>query len=463
MRILQLGQNPENTKIAGRLGGPGREVVVLDSLENVRALEGQAGGFSLAMNDGTSVAGDFVVLTQQPAGAVPPVDGGQMRALLETGKDAFLKGGPHKTPVVFLLDYFCESPFAATARALRDARELAANKRPVYYAARFVRTAGRDAEAAYAAARAAGVTFIKYTDIDFTYDKRTDRFDVRAADGVLDYLVQGAVVFADGGCEVGKAFEAAAKKLRLHADERGYLLEDRHFLTPALTSRRGVFQIGRDVQAECLDDALDFIAAEIGAFAPGRQAETKQAVVDGERCVLCYNCFRACPHAALRADAEARKMQAMPEACQGCGSCVAVCPGDAITLGERKARAPQSGKLLVLACENGAALALPGILPGLDGLSLETRALPCGGDVGLEDMTGALLAYDKVLVAVCPDDACKHFDGNRRAKRQAERLAGMMDAAGLEAGRVRVVQASHAMPGVLRDEILSFARGEETT
>lgn len=470
MKILLIGDNPANAAIAHRLGGSGREVVLLDSLENVRTLDGEAGGFSLALSGGAALAGDFVVLTQQPDSPAPAIDGGLPRSLYENGKNTVLLGNPQRTPVVFLLDYFCESPLAATIRALEDARELAAKKRPVYYAARFIRTAGRDVEASYAEAREAGVTFIKYTDIGLTYDKRSDRFDLRASDGVVDYHVEGAVLFADGGREVGPAFDNAVKKLRLKADGQGYTLEDRHFLAPALTSRRGVFQIGRDAQAEALGDALDFIDAEITAFRPGGR-ELEQAVVDGERCVLCYTCWRACPHAALRPDTAARKMETLGEACEGCGTCVAVCPGDAITLGERPAPQKQAGdgavlygKLLVLACENGPALALPNVLPELGELSQEvdSRPLPCGGEVGLEEITAALLEYDKVLVAVCPDDACKHFDGNRRAKLQAGRLAGMLEAAGLPADRVKMVQVSHAMPRVLRDEILQFA-GEEKT
>lgn len=472
MRILLIGQNPENPRIARGLAGEGREVILLDALEGRCSLSGQAGDFTLNMAGGDALSADFVVLTQQPAPVAAAIDGGLPRSLYEPDKNAVLLGNPQRTPVVFLLDYECESPLAATVRALADARELAAKKRPVYCAARFIRTAGRDTEAAYAAAREAGVTFIKYRDIRLSYDKRTDRFGLRASDGAVDYLVEDAILFADGGRDPGMDFSAAADVLRLHADSQGYTLEDRHFLAPALTSRRGVFQVGRDAQAESLADALAFIDEAIGAFAPGQMADTPQATIDGERCVFCYNCYRACPHAALAPDTDARRMAALAEACEGCGTCVAVCPGDAITLGERvekkEAAADEAmlyGKLLVLACENGAALVLPDLIPQLGDLAeeVDVRPLPCGGDIGLEDVSEALLDYEKVLVAICPDDACKHFDGNRRAKLQCGRLADMLEKAGLEPGRVRIAQVSHAMPRVLRDEILAFATEEEGT
>lgn len=464
-----MGANAENPRIAHALGGEGREVILLDSFEDIRRLDGQAGDFAIQLAGGGSLPADFVVLTQQPLSAPGDVDGGLPRSLYEPGKGGVLAGMSHKTPVVFLLDYFCESPFAATVRALGDALELARAGRSVYVAARFIRTAGQDTEALYAEARAAGITFIKYTGIGLRYDKRTDRFGLTASDGVVDYRVDGAVLFADGGRAVGEDFAIAAKALRLHTDGQGYALEDRHFLAPALTSRRGVFQIGRDAQADGLDDILGYINAAIGTFQPGQREELPQAVVDGERCVLCYSCFRACPHAALRPDTAARKMEPLPEACEGCGACASVCPGNAITLGERppakraaEGEAVLYGKLLVLACENGAALALDGVLPQLGALAeeVDSRTLPCGSEVGLSDLTGALLDYEKVLVAICPDDACKHFDGNRRAKRQCARLCEMMDKAGLPKDRVRVAQVSHAMPAVLRDEIRDFMNGE---
>lgn len=468
MKIAVMGANPENPRIAQALGGEGREVVLLDSFEDICRLDGQAGDFAICLAGGGSLSADFIVLTQQPLSTPGDIDGGPPRSLWEPEKPRVLEGTPHKTPVVFLLDYFCESPFAATVQALRDALALARAKRSVYLAARFIRTAGQDTEALYAEVRAAGVTFIKYSSLALAYDDRTDRFDLTATDGVVDYSVTRAVLFADGGRAVGEDFAKAAKALRLHTDAQGYTLEDRHFLSPVLTSRRGVFQIGRDIQADGLNDALAYIDAAIGTFAPGQREDLPQAVVDGERCVLCYSCFRACPHAALRPDTAARKMESMPEACEGCGACESVCPGNAITLGERppakqlhEGEAVLYGRLLVLACENGAALAMEGILPGLGELAEEVdiRALPCGGEVGLSDLTGALLLYEKVLVAVCPDDACKHFDGNRRAKRQCARLAEMMDKAGLPKERVRVAQASHAMGAVLRDEILDFMEG----
>jgi len=157
-------------------------------------------------------------------------------------------------------------------------------------------------------------------------------------------------------------------------------------------------------------------------------------------------------------------MRTLSRACAGCGSCASICPGNAVTL-EKEATDTyirnKSSKVLVICCENSAALAIEKSLAmlGKRAGAVETRTVPCGGRIGLEQLSGQLGAYGKVMVAVCPDDACRHFDGNKRACAQAYRFTEMLTAAGLTSDRVRFTQASHAMPGVLRDELHDLIGG----
>jgi len=58
-----------------------------------------------------------------------------------------------------------------------------------------------------------------------------------------------------------------------------------------------------------------------------------------------------------------------------------------------------------------------------------------------------------VMSAICPDDACRHFDGGKRVCAQTDRLVKMLESAGIESNRVRFAKVSHAMPGVLHDEL----------
>ena len=50
--------------------------------------------------------------------------------------------------------------------------------------------------------------------------------------------------------------------------------------------------------------------------------------VDGERCIKCGICVKACPVGVLKLEAEVREIA--PEACIACGHCVAVCPQAAL-------------------------------------------------------------------------------------------------------------------------------------
>ena len=465
MNVLIIGDNKRNSCVSKYFAGKGLSPVILPDVYQLRALRGEAGNFVACTKDGELCA-DFVVLTEQPAAPVVEIAGLRTHCLYEDAKAVIKPKTDRLEPVVFLLDYVCESPMAATIRALRDAGELARGKRRVYYLARFIRTAGRGIEALYQEARQAGVCFVKYESLQITADEATEQFSIKVSDGVLDLDLVTKTVYADGSREVGARFAHAASKLNLTAGEYGLLSEDTYYLTPVLTSRRGVYHLARDVAAERLHEGLDYIyaCASSGLWDAPSQGG---AQIDGNKCVLCYNCYRACTHAALEPDTLARQMRSLSGACAGCGSCASICPGNAITLEKEPAQARvygKSDKALLLCCENSAAIALEKSLRmlGEQAARIEARTVPCGGRIGLEQLSGELGTYGKVMVAVCPDDACRHFDGNKRACAQAGRLGEMLQTAGLAPERVRTVKVSHAMPGIFRDELCDLIGGERT-
>ena len=463
MNVLIVGQNKCNAHVSSYFAQKGCNPVTLEDVYQLRSLGGEIGDFIADTKTG-GLETELVVLTEQPAAPPPEIAGVRTRSLYEDGKAVIGPKTDRLEPLVFLLDYVCESPMAATVRALSDATELARNKRKVYYLAKFIRTAGKGVEALYQQARSVGVTFVKYEDLCITADEDAEVFSIKASDGVFDVQIETKTIYADGcSCKTGDRFAYAADKLNLTTNADGFLLEDTYYLTPVLTSRRGVYHISRDLLAERLDEGLDYIYASAmsGDFEPSHGV----AVVDGQKCVLCYNCYRACTHAALEPDLLARQMVELYGACQGCGTCASICPGNAITLEgdpDYTRAAEKSGKTLVFCCENSASIAMEKALPMLGRLAenIETCAVPCGGRISFEQLSGELLDYDKVAVAVCPDDACQHFDGNKRACRQAERLGQMLESAGLCAQRVGRIKVSHAMPGILRDELAHLIRGE---
>ena len=51
------------------------------------------------------------------------------------------------------------------------------------------------------------------------------------------------------------------------------------------------------------------------------------------------------------------------------------------------------------------------------------------------------------------DDACKHYDGNKRAKLQVEKVKKLLETFSIDPNRVDFVQLSHVMPYPLRDAL----------
>ena len=237
--VLILGENKSNKQIAAYFREKGFRTETLEDTGALRTFSGEPGAFRAALADGELEA-DFVVLTQQPESVPADIDGGRPRSLYEAGKLENIADSDRLTPLVFLLDYYTESPLSATMTALACAKALAEKKRKVTCFAKFVRTAGRGAEDLYREARNAGVTFVKYEELSVTYDDSDGAFTIHACDGVLETDVTTKYVYADGGRAVGEAFAAVTEKLRLRPDEDGYLVEDRFYLGPVKTSRRGV-------------------------------------------------------------------------------------------------------------------------------------------------------------------------------------------------------------------------------
>ncbi|MDR3354858.1 MAG: hydrogenase iron-sulfur subunit [Synergistaceae bacterium] len=464
MKALIAGKNEINKKVSAFLADNGFEVLLAEDVDNLRYFEGEAGDFSLELA-GEKTRVDFVILTELPARLPLPVGGGRVLSLYETDKTNLTTRRERDVSVVFLMDYFCESQMSATLRALEDSIRLARSKRRVYCLSRFVRTSGYGAENLYKEARNEGVEFIKYESLDIVF--RDGRFVIKACDGAMTFDISATEIFADGTRDVGDSFRLAAKKLNLRPDSNGYLLEDRHFLAPVRTSRRGVYHISRDVAADDLKSALMYIAGQVRA----RRSENGRdvAVVDGDKCVLCCTCFRSCPHAAMRPDSDERIMRNLAEACEGCGICESLCPGGAITLGGKKEKksgerpdsgSPANGRgTLVFCCENSAAAAIDEALTmlGERASGIDVRVVPCGGGISMEEMGETLCSYSRVMAAVCIEGSCRHLDGGRRACLQAGRLSALLERAELSGSRVACVEVSHAMPGMFADALADFA------
>jgi len=456
MNVLIIGENKHNSYICDYFAQKRITPVIISDVFSLRSLVGEFGDFTAHLKSSGGkdecISTDFVVLTEQPT-AEPVLFDGVVTYPLYGEKEFFVSANiAVSEPVVFMLDHICESPLSATISALEDAVIFARNKRKVFYLSKFVRTAGCGIEALYRDARDAGVTFIKYVELKVSADLKNEIFSIVVSDGELESIITTKSVYADGGRDSGERFSYVAKMLNLNTNEHGHLTEDTFFLTPALTGRRGVFHLTRDLVAERLDEGLDYIYTS-ASNCTNNISSHGIAVIDGNKCVFCYTCYRACTHAALQPDHLSSQMQCLTVACYGCGTCAGLCPASAIVL-ENDAASTADGydskKVLVLCCENS------GGANFVDADDIDVLTVPCGGLIDMRRLTEGLDAYDKIMAVVCPTDACRHFNGNKRACAQVKRLQEMMKSAGLRNDKVHIIQASHAMPRFLEEEFTSF-------
>jgi len=453
MKVLIIGNNKINSNVYEYLTKNGIEAVVISDVFRLRSVTGETGNFKA----GLDITADYIILTEQPLAESIKIDGLSVFPLCGHKVQDIPADAAATEPVVFLLDYFCESPKAATIGALNNATVFARNKRRVFYLAKFIRTAGSGIEALYREAREAGVTFIKYEDLQITSDIDKEEFSIAVSDGEIDLKIITKTIYADGRQDAGESFLYAVKILGLTVNGNGLLTEDSFFLTPALTSRRGVYHITRDLAAERLNEGLDFICTHIKSGI-GNQPNPDApsfgiVVIDGNKCIFCYNCYRVCPHAALKPDPGNSQMQCLSAACFGCGTCAGLCPANAIKLENEKAGSENhTHSLLVICCENSGGTSIE----NTD--TIDVLTVPCGGFIEEGKLSDKLVAYDKIIAVVCPDEACRHFNGNKHACGHINRLRDMMEAAGLSAESVRIIKASHAMPGVLREELNDSCR-----
>lgn len=79
--------------------------------------------------------------------------------------------------------------------------------------------------------------------------------------------------------------------------------------------------------------------------------------------------------------------------------------------------------------------------------------LPCGGRIeGLHLLRALETGADKVYIITCPEGACRHQEGNSRARKRAEFARRLISEFGLEPDRLEFVEAA-ALPSPPIDKV----------
>lgn len=464
MNIAVIGRDKINTLLKDELEASGFRPCIIENPYQIKRVDGEVGKYTIA-TETDIINVHSIIVTEQPK-PLRKLESNYPYIYLTELED--ISGiGDNGTTVVFILDYPYESSTYTSYNALNKAFSLARKKKRVLYFSRFMRTSATELEDLYREARNAGVTFIKYSEIEVTYSEESDVFTVKANDGYESITVSSRTVIVPENTLRDDNINKIAKLLRIKLDEDGFINSDKYFLFPVLTSRKGVYSLNTNLAGDDgnLMSHIRFIVSDIsnGANALCSDRSTSSVVdgryaeIDSEKCAFCYTCYRACPHAAMVPDYENSVMKNMNFSCDACGICVSVCPADAVRISTREhLNKPGGGKSLkIYCCENSGEIAIKRLAEGFGKTfeKVEVESVFCGGELSVETIVSTLNSFERVLVITCVDEACRHFDGNKRARRFVERAKEMLKASGIDENRVEYIQVSHAMTGVVEDYI----------
>lgn len=100
-------------------------------------------------------------------------------------------------------------------------------------------------------------------------------------------------------------------------------------------------------------------------------------------------------------------------------------------------------KITLFHCINAFSESGSSVLDGGDGLETHIVKLPCSGMVKDVYLLRAFEAEaDAVVVLVCPEEQCRHLEGNLRAKKRVEWVKNLLDEIGLDSRRLSIFNVS---------------------
>jgi coenzyme F420-reducing hydrogenase delta subunit/Pyruvate/2-oxoacid:ferredoxin oxidoreductase delta subunit len=366
-----------------------------------------------------------------------------------------------ETEAAFLLGIGFESYPGVVERVLNNARRLQGlATTQVYVLTGNMKVAAPGLERAFTRAREEGVLFFRSDHELPVFEDGDSGIRIEFRDGILDrtLTLKPQVLIVDETLAPQANLEAVAGLLEIPLDQAWFISPDQAYALPNRTPRRGIYAVGgsrRPVSEtrDIIPEAEEAVLSAVELIGRGQQTvEAPRVEVDRKKCTICLTCVRSCPHQAITF--RFRRPQVSPLACQVCGICSAECPMDAIQIKNFRDRgirqevseffhdrkydvlAPQ---VVVFCCQNSAdktvrqALLFREPLP----IGFDFIQIPCAGKLDPDYVLHALReGADAVLILACPIEACKSFEGNRKARERIQFLQDQVRDLGLEPERI---------------------------
>jgi len=348
--------------------------------------------------------------------------------------------------IIFIQDYDKISPAIMSKIGLNKVIKLC-EKNPdiqIYYFYRSMRFMD-DNDQLFEKAREKGIVFLKYEkdnlniNEDNTVDYSREDINIKFTDNII--------IAPDLKPSFG--LERIARLFNIEKSPEGYLQTENIYLQPTLTGKRGVYVIGGSrgpTGYTNFDQDVEFTLNEIKANLEDIEPVVDdERIVDDKKCILCYNCYRICPHGAIEEDEELDAMKINNLACQGCNACISRCPAGAISIVGEEEKTYQG--LRVMMCENSAEIAFEKY--GRDKLEngeINIETIPCTGSIKKDEIFRYLNEPEnKLLILGCFEESCKHINGDKRGEQVVNEVKETLKKLDIDDNRVTFKRLSPRM------------------
>ncbi len=417
------------------------------SAEDLVACQGEIGDFKLICNkenqpEEINVANIIINLPYQEEPVLEKAD-----SLFSDDYDI-----NEDKPVIILQDYPELSAAVISQAGLEKALEIKDNypDKEVYYlyqAMRFI----EDNDRLYERARESEIIFLKF---DLGQLKIIEEEIIHYNREDIDLKLNGNILAAPE-LKPAKETERIARIFNLADGYKEYLQLDNIYLQPTLSGKRGVYLLKGSRGPTALtyfEEELDFTLNEVSKNLAGvTEIDKYDREVDDQKCILCYTCYRVCPHGAIQRDDELNSMKVMDLACQGCNLCLSRCPTNAIQIEDDylKIEGENEQDPILIICENSAEIAAEkyNSMVGKDPLeSYQKIEVPCVSTVERGQIFEILSKYSSdIMILGCVSEACKHLTGHDRCQQVVERIKEDLEKLEIEQDRVHYERLSPRM------------------
>lgn len=365
-----------------------------------------------------------------------------------------------KQDIIFVQDYEEISPAVINREGLNQAIDAKKNFKngEVYYLFRSMRFID-DNDSLYEKARKMGIIFLKYEMDNLTISEDNV---INYKRGDLDLDLSGQILTAPL-LKPDEKIKRVARLLNIEMSDKEYIQSENIYLQPTLTGKRGVYTLAgsrgpnaySDLDLE-IEYTLNEIKSNLDDFEPLTERKRE---VDDQQCILCYTCYRVCPHGAVEKDEEVDAMKINELACYGCDACISHCPADAISYVEQETQQENDLNLKVMMCENSADTAFKK-LEESNFTGLDIEKIPCASSIKKDEIFKYLRKKDsRLLILGCFEDSCKHLTGDGRGARIANEIRETLSELKLGEDRVRFERLSPRMEEDLNDFLLRWKEG----